>query len=105
MKDETKDLKDIDEGFVNLAMAIVEKAIYDYMKARRKIYHLEKLYGGVSVREDIERTYNTMRRITAFFHSDWYLVLCKYDGDYIIRMMDQEFRNWKREQINSKEEK
>ena len=66
--------KDINEAYANLAMAIVEKAIKDYMD-----------YGD-SYKNSVIR----------FFKSEWYSVLCRYDGDYILRLMDDELEKRKK---------
>lgn len=58
--------------YKNLALAIVERAVYDYRIAMQS------------------RERSAIKELRKFFTSDWFSLLCDIDGEMIIRTIDKE---------------
>lgn len=71
----------------NLANAIIIQAANDYLESKKDLYQ----YGYAFEVES--RLIDT----TKFFKSQWYDVLCSIDGTRLMRMLDKEFEDWRRE--------
>ena len=69
-------------GFLGLANAIIVQAIKDYQSALKKLQKNAKDKDAKYIIKDIKR----------FFHSEWYRSLGTFDGDYIIEMIEQGFK-------------
>lgn len=68
----------VEEEEKNLAMAIVERACIDYIRA---------LQGkGFSSENAPNKSKETIKEVEKFFHSKWYALLCDTDPEYLIRM-------------------
>lgn len=69
----------ISDPYKCLAMAIVEKAVYDYLAVcaarRREIKETKKVS---------YRTRHKANELEDFFRSEWFELLCPYDGEAII---------------------
>ena len=61
-----------DNPYKNLALAIMERAVYDYRSA-------------VKSRDTAE-----IKEIRKFFKSEWFESLCDIDGELIIKTIDEE---------------
>lgn len=61
-----------DNPYKNLALAIVERAVYDYRIAMQS------------------RERSAIKELRKFFTSDWFSLLCDIDGEMIIRTIDKE---------------
>ena len=60
--------------YEELGLAIVRKAVEDYINAKRNIknrYHIER---SIWVMHDVER----------FIRSEWFSIICDLDRDYIL---------------------
>ena len=68
------------EPYRALANAIILQAAKDYRKALRRIHKYPKDAAAIAEKDNCER----------FFHSDWYGILTKVDGDMLIRKLQEE---------------
>ena len=68
-----------EEIYQNLANAIVQQAAKDYIKALKQ----KKKY------PNNPEANSQIRELKRFFHSGWYGMLTKVDGDYLIRALEQ----------------
>jgi len=58
--------------YKNLALAIVERAVYDYRIAKKS------------------KDYETKHELYRFFTSDWFKMLCDIDGKLIVKTLELE---------------
>lgn len=70
----------IDKGFENLANQIVIQAVSDY---RRILRGKKVIYDG--------RSQVTLEELEKFFHSGWFHLLTKVDGQTIINRLKREY--------------
>ncbi|MBQ6944442.1 MAG: hypothetical protein IJN43_08950 [Ruminococcus sp.] len=61
-----------DNPYKNLALAIVERAVYDYRIAKKS------------------KDYETKHELYRFFTSDWFKMLCDIDGKLIVKTLELE---------------
>ena len=71
-------------GFENLSAAIVRQAVYDYTKYLQRKRKLENRKMTDDVIEKLSFLYDQIRTIEQFFRSQWFQVLCSYDGESMI---------------------
>ena len=64
----------------NLSNAIITQAALDYRSALRKLRKKPDDAKALSTKEEIEK----------FFHSSWFALLSRADGDYIIEQIRME---------------
>lgn len=67
------------ENYQDLANAIVEMAARDYMKAKKRLKKYPENKEALGQVEECKR----------FFHSNWYQILTKVDGDKLIEKLDK----------------
>lgn len=86
-----------------LAMAIVRQACDDYLTASKGLYDIEKIKEGIGEglrdrksKDQIrfERYYDDT---ISFFRSEWYMQLCKIDGEVMLDILDKEVEKWRQE--------
>lgn len=77
----------MNDEFNNLAVAIVEQAIVDYMNAR-VMQMKENCQNPRDYRENPNEY--MVKTCLYFFYSDWYLQLCNIPSDKMIEMLEQE---------------
>lgn len=65
------------EIYKRLAMAIVKQAVLDYHKALRTLKYSPRDKKALSERDSLEQ----------FFCSQWFSVLCDFDGEELMRMV------------------
>lgn len=70
----------MDNNYQDLASAVVERAAKDYIKALKR---LNKSPNSISAKTEI-------KRLEAFFHSDYYKMLTRLDPDQLIGKLIQE---------------
>ena len=70
---------EMNDGYQELANAIVAAAAKDYMRAKKRLIKHPK-------NEDALRQ---VEECTRFFHSSWYKMLTKIDGDVLIKKLDK----------------
>ena len=71
-----------DKGITALCEAIVLQAVQDYRKALR----------GKQIRPHIP-VYKTIKDCEIFFKSDWCKMLTRVNGEYLMRKLQEEYRN------------
>ena len=92
----------MNSGYVELANAILEQAVYDYRKARRRKALLEveveivkrtKLYYGIydsKPAHNLNAVEKQLREIESFFNSNWGNLLCHAKAGYILERLKAE---------------
>ena len=80
-----------DAGVSNLCVAIVSQAAQDYRKALR----------GEKVSR-YQTPSQTRKECEDFFNSTWYETLTKVKGDYILRKLQEEYKNERKSHSKSK---
>ena len=70
----------MNECWQELANGIVLQAAKDYRKAMYVLKRYPKHEAALSVKREIEE----------FFHSAWYAAICKVDGVYLLKKLQQE---------------
>lgn len=65
--------------YQELAYSIVLRAVEDYMLALR----------GIPV-NNYTSPAQTIRECTMFFRSEWFMVLCSIDGEFVMRKLKEE---------------
>ena len=68
------------DGYSNLANAIIIQAANDYRKARKQL----------KVNPNYKYALRTMVDVVSFFESDWFNQLTDVDSDYILRRLARE---------------
>lgn len=85
------------DGYVNLANAIVEKAAEDYLKYKKRLYLLGYDGDPYDERKGVLDTRDKLKDVERFFKSKWYMTLTNLNSDVLVRKLDQEFEEWKLE--------
>ena len=75
-----------DEGLENLTNAIVIQATEDYLDVKKICFVFD--------RQPTKSEQFILSDAIDFFHSDWYSMLCKIDGDRLLKMLDEKFEEW-----------
>ena len=77
-----------DEGAANLAAAIVEQAVRDWLKAQRAARRRKtKIRLDNDTKDNSPRTY--IRSAESFFRSQWFGILVDLDGEELLRRLRQ----------------
>lgn len=85
------------DGYVNLANAIVEQAAKDYLKYKKRLYILGDDDDPNEFRGEIIRYRGKLKDVERFFKSKWYETLTNLDVEMLVRQLDEEFEEWKQE--------
>lgn len=85
------------DGYVNLANAIVEKAAEDYLSYKKRLYLLGYDGDPYDERKGVMETLDKLKDVGRFFKSKWYMTLTNLNSDVLVRKLDQEFEEWKKE--------
>lgn len=85
------------DGYVNLANAIVEKAAEDYLKYKKQLYLMGYDGDPYDERKGVMETLDKLKDVKRFFKSKWYMTLTNLNSDVLVRKLNQEFEEWKLE--------
>ena len=85
------------DGYVNLANAIVEQAAKDYLMYKKRLYILGDDDDPNEIRGEVIRYRNKLNDVRKFFKSKWYKTLTDLNVEMLVRKLDEEFEEWKTE--------
>lgn len=85
------------DGYVNLANAIVEQAAKDYLKYKKRLYILGDDDDPNEFRGEIIRYRDKLKDVKRFFKSKWYETLTNLNAEMLVGRLDEEFEEWKKE--------
>ena len=85
------------DGYVNLANAIVEQAAKDYLMYKKRLYILGDDDNPNEFRGEVIRYRNKLNDVRKFFKSKWYKTLTDLNVEMLARRLDEEFEEWKTE--------
>ena len=85
------------DGYVNLANAIVQRAAEDYLKYKKRLYLMGDNGDPYDERKGVLDTRGKLTDVERFFKSKWYMTLTNINSDVLVRKLDQEFEEWKLE--------
>lgn len=85
------------DGYVNLANAIVEQAAVDYLKYKKRLYVLGDYDDPNEFRGEIIKYRRKLKEVERFFKSKWYSTLTDLNAEVLVRQLDEEFEEWKTE--------
>ena len=85
------------DGYVNLANAIVEQAAKDYLMYKKRLYILGDDDDPNEFRGEIIRYRNKLKDTERFFKSKWYKTLTDLNAEVLVGRLDEEFEEWKKE--------
>lgn len=85
------------DGYVNLANAIVQRAAEDYLKYKKRLYILGDDDDPNEFRGEIIRYRDKLKDVERFFKSKWYETLTDLNAEMLVRQLDEEFEEWKKE--------
>ena len=85
------------DGYVNLANAIVEQAAKDYLMYKKRLYILGDDDDPNEIRGEVIRYRNKLNDVRKFFKSKWYKTLTDLNVEMLVRQLDEEFEEWKTE--------
>ena len=83
------------DGYVNLANAIVEQAAKDYLNYKKRLYILGDDDDPNEIRGEVIRYRNKLNDVRKFFKSKWYKTLTDLNVEMLVRQLDEEFEEWK----------
>lgn len=85
------------DGYVNLANAIVGQAAKDYLNYKKRLYILGDDDDPNEIRGEVIRYRNKLNDVRKFFKSKWYKTLTDLNVEMLVRKLDEEFEEWKTE--------
>lgn len=85
------------DGYVNLANAIVEQAAKDYLMYKKRLYILGDDDDPNEIRGEVIRYRSKLNDVRKFFKSKWYKTLTDLNVEMLVRQLDEEFEEWKTE--------
>ena len=85
------------DGYVNLANAIVEQAAKDYLMYKKRLYILGDDDDPNEFRGEVIRYRNKLNDVRKFFKSKWYKTLTDLNVEMLVGRLDEEFEEWKKE--------
>ena len=85
------------DGYVNLANAIVEQAAKDYLMYKKRLYILGDDDDPNEFRGEVIRYRNKLNDVRKFFKSKWYKTLTDLNVEVLVGRLDEEFEEWKKE--------
>ena len=85
------------DGYVNLANAIVEQAAKDYLMHKKRLYILGDDDDPNEFRGEVIRYRNKLNDVRKFFKSKWYKTLTDLNAEVLVGRLDEEFEEWKKE--------
>ena len=85
------------DGYVNLANAIVGQAAKDYLMYKKRLYILGDDDDPNEIRGEVIRYRNKLNDVRKFFKSKWYKTLTDLNVEILVRKLDEEFEEWKTE--------
>ena len=77
------------DGYVNLANAIVQRAAEDYLKYKKRLYLLGDNGDPYDERKGVRETRDKLKDVKRFFKSKWYMTLTNLNSDVLVRKLDQ----------------
>lgn len=83
------------DGYVNLANAIVGQAAKDYLMYKKRLYILGDDDDPNEIRGEVIRYRNKLNDVRKFFKSKWYKTLTDLNVEMLVRRLDEEFEEWK----------
>lgn len=83
------------DGYVNLANAIVEQAAKDYLMYKKRLYILGDDDDPNEIRGEVIRYRDKLNDVRKFFKSKWYKTLTDLNVEMLVRKLDEEFEEWK----------
>ena len=86
------------DGYVNLANAIIQRAAEDYLKYKKRLYLMGDNGDHYDERKGVLDTRGKLKDVGRFFKSKWYMTLTNLNSDVLVSKLDQEFEEWKLEQ-------
>ena len=87
------EMEEVRKDYEELLNAIVQQAAFDYLDIKAKMWRLENgLYRGKKNKNDYRRLLDRkLKELTDFFNSSYYEIICKIDGGYMIRKLNEKF--------------
>ena len=85
------------DGYVNLANAIVGQAAKDYLMYKKRLYILGDDDDPNEIRGEVIRYRNKLNDVRKFFKSKWYKTLTDLNVEMLVGRLDEEFEEWKTE--------
>lgn len=85
------------DGYVNLANAIVGQAAKDYLMYKKRLYILGDDDNPNEFRGEVIRYRNKLKDTERFFKSKWYETLTGLNAEVLVGRLDEEFEEWKKE--------
>lgn len=85
------------DGYVNLANAIVEQAAKDYLMYKKRLYILGDDDDPNEFRGEVIRYRSKLNDVRKFFKSKWYKTLTDLNAEVLVGRLDEEFEEWKKE--------
>ena len=85
------------DGYVNLANAIVGQAAKDYLMYKKRLYILGDDDDPNEIRGEVIRYRDKLNDVRKFFKSKWYKTLTDLNVEILVRKLDEEFEEWKTE--------
>ena len=85
------------DGYVNLANAIVGQAAKDYLMYKKRLYILGDDDDPNEIRGEVIRYRDKLNDVQKFFKSKWYKTLTDLNVEILVRKLDEEFEEWKTE--------
>ena len=82
------------DGYVNLANAIVGQAAKDYLMYKKRLYILGDDDDPNEIRGEVIRYRNKLNDVQKFFKSKWYKTLTDLDVVMLVGRLDEEFEEW-----------
>ena len=83
------------DGYVNLANAIVEQSAKDYLMYKKRLYILGDDDDPNEIRGEVIRYRNKLNDVRKFFKSKWYKTLTDLNVEMLVGRLDEEFEEWK----------
>ena len=83
------------DGYVNLANAIVGQAAKYYLMYKKRLYILGDDDDPNEIRGEVIRYRNKLNDVQKFFKSKWYKTLTDLNVEMLVRRLDEEFEEWK----------
>ena len=85
------------DGYVDLANAIVGQAAKDYLMYKKRLYILGDDDDPNEIRGEVIRYRNKLNDVRKFFKSKWYKTLTDLNVEMLVGRLDEEFEEWKKE--------
>lgn len=85
------------DGYVNLANAIVEQAAKDYLMYKKRLYLMGDNGDPYDERKGVLDTRDKLMDVERFFKSKLYITLTNLNSEVLVKKLNHEFEEWKAE--------